>query len=1003
MSTVTGGDSSSSSSSTSKSGGGIVFDTNVASSHSPLSSPSVGSSNNSSNSSNSFQPSPSLIQISEILQHSIELKLCSSISTHNVFWDTLLHNVQENGDIISLIISLLLTKYIQVTTMPDKRTFPLIQVLVQLLTINNLHHLQQLQQQLKLQSASSSPVLTSKQQDNENDEDDDNEDESSSTDQPPLLPSIVQQMNIEEQIAMVQQQLQNSGISINNNTTNSSIGFSNNNNIQQPQQQLSSAEELKDLESMKASIINTITFISLFYSFNSYHPTLKLLLSKLAEIKDSSATDILRILSAGFKDTNEYIFFLIDHCSDLGSITLPYTNANTTANYYFTSKSNPNAAAVAAAAAAAATINNPIAHRNSWLNTCITMELQQSPTKLKMILDNLFLFLKHPLLLEKLSPVFAPSALQSAMSIIKTFYLWPRPYCDFVKEILEILSLEYRCPGAYFRTILSSEFPSINISSSNATSASLSSPLFASKSRPYVHMMVDRYISESLSIQEIFESNYKNNIPSITQLQSNNISNIYQRIMGIDNSILGLEFLEPIDVAQFHNRIVDLLNKTLYLEEEESKSIKIKELGLIREEMIKQSTKTVHNHVPKPINLPHLAYHFTSLYRYTIKNKKPDEYATSLQLPVYKKTSNTLTNLLCNYNADVNDLVKICIVGNDSSIHHLVGSYVYLRYQSPELFDNLDIQFYIIPAGNQSKLADFISTFDNWYHRQVSCIINSLYEIIPSFRPVSSYNSDQQFIESMSNLKEDRKSSVYRQSVSEQESPSSLDLSDQPQQDVYTTTPSSVIFSEIEYLFREASFKLDIPLMKCEAWLDDTYHTIPFFLKAEFGLNPYIIGTGDTSLMESPMSNKMSKYSPSLVSVRFSLVNPVSQFVQQMSIDYKSYFEISIQNQIPKYHHQINGNSSNNATGGGIGEGVRMELCMMEFDQKKKRMKSDQPCLFTTNCIEIESHKDDKKKPFDLLLDGQIYGPYSKVKLSYCTTPKNEFITFPIMTYLPNY
>eukprot|EP01133_Synstelium_polycarpum_P012616 gene12616-14807_t len=893
-----------------------------------------------------YSPHPTLAKISEILQHSIELKLCSSVSTHSVFWDTLMHDT--NPDVVSLILSLLLTKYLQLTSvLPNNATNDkgsLVHTLMAILTNNTLQSTNDL---LSLASITFSDPDDSTADDttvfaDDLVEDDDATDDlpSSSIGTPSSMPSFIQP---QQQSSTLQTPPVTSAPSTPNTPSVSSSS------AQSPSLINLSNEEIKDTDSMRSSIISTCYFVALFNNFNSHNPTLKLILSKFNDIidraKEQHSIELVRILSPGFKDTNDFIFYLIDHCSDL---VLDSTTTTASKNYL----------------------------RNSWYNACIT-ELFQANTKSKAIFDNLFLFLKHPLLLEKrmmfflqmlkhyllVSPVFAPSALQSSMSIVKTYFLWPRPHCDFAAELLELLSIEYQCPGAYFRSMLASEFPSIMASPSSIGAASLSSTLFSMKNRPTIHMMIDRYNTEALSIQELFEYNFKKQIPSITQLQSNNIAR--------------LEFLEPIDISQFHYRIMDMLNKTIYLEESESKAVRIKELSALREDIVKNSTKTANKHVPQPLVLPTLNYHFSSLYRMSIKNKKPDEFATQYQFPVYKKTTNTLSNLFSNYQ-DATEPIKICIVGNDASIHHFVGSYVYLRYHTPDLFENLDVQFYLIPAGQNCRLTDFISSFDN-------CNYN---------------NTDQSFMESMSTIKEERQSMSFKSSPTET-------MHEETTPNV--KTPSSIILSEVEYLFREASFKMDIPLLKCVGWMDETCQTIPFFMRAEIGLSAFFQATGDNSLIESPLTNRMNKYTPVNVTVKFSQVNPLGVSQQMLSIDYKNYFEISVNNQMPKtsstlaVNEKIGSSStknkkSNNNTSSSANSMVEMSI--VEFDTKKKRMKTEEPTKFMANFVEIECNKDDKKKPFDVLLDGQLCGPYTKIKISYCKI-EDETLLFPVMTFLP--
>lgn len=41
------------------------------------------------------------------------------------------------------------------------------------------------------------------------------------------------------------------------------------------------------------------------------------------------------------------------------------------------------------------------------------------------------------------------------------YYLWPRPYGDYAREVMEILSSEARNPGHFLRSMILHEFPSV--------------------------------------------------------------------------------------------------------------------------------------------------------------------------------------------------------------------------------------------------------------------------------------------------------------------------------------------------------------------------------------------------------------------------------------------------------------------------------------------------------------------------------------------------------------
>ncbi|EGC29962.1 hypothetical protein DICPUDRAFT_99674 [Dictyostelium purpureum] len=1136
------------------------------------------------NNNNGFHLQPTLIQMSEILQHSVELKLCSSIETHNVFWDTLLYNIEDNGDAISMIISLLLTKYIMLFN-NEKSSNTLLQSLFTKLTnapaeeffellnnsyrnsvnINNNNN-----NNNNNNSTNNSPINTSL--DNSTtagEEDDGDESESDSESEDEVLNNEEGNNNNDQQKRKSKKVVYTELETFNNSTTvvetSTTVIYTNNGgntsqpttlstsgnsiNLSQPStppsNELNSnynnnsnnfdnifndttsttinynynnltSEELKESESNRLLILSTIGYLSLFYTFNPQFPTLKVILNKINQLQfdknkseSSFLAEIARILQNGYQDNNDFIFFLIDQCSE-------------------TQISNDNQRQI---------------KMGSWYSACIRKILRdESINKSNEILSCLLLFLKHPLLTKRkvlillqmlkhlllITPVISPGTIETALTLVKTYYHWPKPYCTFAKEILELLSLESKCPGSYFRNMLTVEFPSIIAQPNSISANNLTNTLFSNKNRPTVHFLVDKYNSEALLIQELFEnSSSATYLPTITQLQSNNIENIFKRILGVDNTQLGLEYLEPIDVSQFHFKILEIMNKTMYLEKSTSIAARIEQLCTIRDEIIKASStnNTPFSHKPKAIELPPLSYQFNSLLTLSVRQKRPDQYATQYQIPINKKTTNALITLLSKYqDQDYQEQVKFAIVGNDASIQHVLGAYLFLRIHSPELFEDLELLFYILPTNSQNlynncRISDFISSFDFWYHKQVSICLKSIYNIIPSFIPVAKVSNleRQSFIESISQIKDLRssmsipKEETNKLNISKEQvlSPPQSEIDNNEQANTATNnndkkmdhdlieTPSHIIQSEVEYLFREASFCLDIPVVKCEGWTDDQYYTIPFLMKAEINIQTFIVansgdmtintatlvntlssmningsnsvalsnldnndsgdngdgsntnsnsdgnnGDGDNSgnnsnsinSESSQLAKLISKYQPTNVSIKIQQCNQMGQSLQWINIESKSYYGIEINNIMPKSTiKSSSSSSSSNQTNTAANFNLnkqdnqmkpKMEIHLVEAEQKKKKIISSEDLFrFFTTVIEIESP--DKKKTFDILLDGQLHGPFNKIKLSFCSnkdtptvgntrnstvpstvSPDNslsndDFITFPIMTFLP--
>lgn len=61
----------------------------------------------------------------------------------------------------------------------------------------------------------------------------------------------------------------------------------------------------------------------------------------------------------------------------------------------------------------------------------------------------------------------------------------------------------------------------------------------------------------------------------------------------------------------------------------------------------------------------------------------------------------------------------------------------------------------------------------------------------------------------------------------------------------------------------------------------------------------------------------------------------------------------------------------------------------------------DGSSCYHSNKLVVEAS--DFAKPFHVLLDGEVYGPFYRIRITPCRSPKNrsEILRFPVMTYLP--
>ena len=70
-----------------------------------------------------------------------------------------------------------------------------------------------------------------------------------------------------------------------------------------------------------------------------------------------------------------------------------------------------------------------------------------------------------------------------------------------------------------------------------------------------------------------------------------------------------------------------------------------------------------------------------------------------------------------------------------------------------------------------------------------------------------------------------------------------------------------------------------------------------------------------------------------------------------------------------------------------------------ETETKKRKQREE-----ALNVATVEVETEDKKKLIDVIIDGELYGPVYRIRISACTVssdPDSAQLEFPLMTYFP--
>jgi len=781
---------------------------------------------------------------------------------------------------------------------------------------------------------------------------------------------------------------------------------------------------------VRQSLLLTIYFSILFYRCTGDHVHLKTIQQKWIPFMNEKTRlefndAMMKMMNPSYLDSNDAIIGFVDQCSNI-----EFSNTFDCSPEKFSAKQ-----------LAPSLIN-------FYLRNC----LLKGDHKAKLILETILLFLKHPLISEKRvltllymlkqyfiqCPKVFPDLLNNAISIVKTYYFWPRPYGDMARDILQFLTIERKAPGAALRKRLSEENPEL-----------LKGSPKSGKER-VVFLLVDQSFALARSMQEVIKADTLFDT-SISQLQLNILSNIILNNSEAPEDSEGFEFLSREDVSRLYDICVQLLNQAILMKQEDAEAFLYKELSSVREEVF--SIIDSSDKVPtgfqkvKPLSFLPLIFQFIAFQ----SDNSVSSGTLDTSSKYFRRSSiDIIMNIVGQYAAfsdpKSKPTIRIGIIGGDVSFHNILNSYVYLKATTPKSFEGLDLQFYLVPVESPCLFTSFLAKYDCWFGRQVVLSPQCILRILPCAssignpliggandsnsnvndgsirsKTVSTSFENKAIDESVgkfgTNSTERTNAKTFREaSLNSRFSESMLTFFElSPNDRTLANNPSTVLRSEMESFFREATYRLEINIYQCECWTipedgnvaTTSSYFIPWFQRAELGIRAYARfvqkqnDLPDTLTLSQIQQHKLFKYNALVASLKYTQMNPLGIPKQGVTIEAKAYHLITIAN-TPLCTDRIPPNPTK----------PWLEMFTVECDMKKRKSKPtekelEMSPLGTYHCSVVDIENEDKKKGgLHILLDGVVYGPFIRVRISACNNSggvgvTGDFVKFPVMTFFP--
>lgn len=749
------------------------------------------------------------------------------------------------------------------------------------------------------------------------------------------------------------------------------------------------------------TLLGTIYFISLFFPFDATSDPLKVAIARWLKLRgrgdvvppkgkaalDSTFVDeCLRALAPGYLEANESAFSLIAQCSHI-----PFPDD-------FVADSAP--IGLLASCLLNTYLRNCLreGRQTRILFDGVLTLLKQSKT----MRDAQLLTLLHMLRgFVVVSPKLDPEILENAIEVVKQYYLWPCPYGDVAKELLNLLSVELKSAGSGMRELFVEENPELE-----------KGYVLTGRER-IVYIIADQNIEKAKRLRTLLQSFPPEEV-SPSQIQMNLLASILETNANIDPDQLHLEFCTREDTATFYHTAMEILNQAVMMSEKEAIAFRHQKLTALKDYIVSRSTATRRSSVAlqssaRTSSLPPLQFEFMMINSST--EEPPLNYETHFKYP-HRMSMDILLNIIKLHRQPPDNpkpcVIKVGIAGDDQTLHSVAGSYVALKMTKPRLFENLSFQFYIIPLdieGRSSNFPHFLAKHDGWYGRHVLCLANYLLRVLPSAGAAEPKADGRAKKATWSAIDSPSPSMqlIARSyaGIGPAEVAAALEGGTSVRVPLRPPCPSLLLRAELQNYFREARNRLEVNLYQCECWCvgDTAYFTVPFAQRVTVGIQAFAKAFMTSNNMTERMSVeelqskvKGFKYAPCALGLKFIQMSVTGAPRQGPPMKYRPYNEIVVANVPARGDRFTPAHPSKNW----------LEMYTQKADSKKRSARSAKEHTYHISAIEVEP-KDRRKDEFHVLIDDVLYGPFTKIKIGPVLSSKEPMAcrSLPVMTYFP--
>lgn len=728
---------------------------------------------------------------------------------------------------------------------------------------------------------------------------------------------------------------------------------------------------------VKQAVVNTLYFIGLFYQFDPSHAAFRRALNSWQSGSGDQPgrtgfnQEVYRLLSADYLTQTDAIVTFVETCTNIecfrGQLPLPERADALTGRSLASSMIYP------------------------YLRRCL-----QRNQKVTLIFETINLFIKHPLIttsrLQSLMhmlrhfltvhPGVDPTLLETTLTLVKPYLLWQLPYGAVAHDLIQFINNELKFPGTGLARLFLDENPGLPLDAKLSKSSS--------DRCKTVHVLVNRNSASGRSFQEILNSSSVEENPEVTS-KTALLSHLLEANLRKDPDELKLWMYGADQIGNYYSEALGCMKACLECKDyKQAQELRVPRMKALWDKI--RAAHPAHPGTAKPVYYTRTPTHKFEYHQLITERLDTVDHVPTLSLP-HVATMNLLEGILKPYSSEAtapeSRIVRIAVAGGDGTLHNVVCGFLALKQCSPELFVNVDLRFYILPLGQCNYLASFLATYDGWYHRHVLSGMQANLKIYPT---LSGFNRDRGVAKKLGIDAGGRDESFYVDDYFDTSKIPARQVSRLPNVEPALVTPGSFLRETIDMYVREARNVLPVNIYQCECWAaaadsatKNTFRTLPFCQRLEIGNTVF---QHKNNMMQQ---QKATKFVPIELSMKYTMMNCAGMARTAPAMEAKPVQSLIISN-VPRVADK--GTPANPTV-----PWLEMHMVEGEGGKKKKKISNTNGETFHIGYVEIKS--EDRKKPFDVIIDGELFGSFYKIRVSACKAKdSSEIISLPIMNHL---